>query len=209
MEIDITKNDPVEVTTEAGNKYRLYRHGELHPKSPKPDDIKNRVYLRSQELYGKGLNTVEYYERYYQIKPKDKSKIIKLWYSTNKDYDYIVDCVFLEDCIPFNAEDNRQHLIPREEYKTEYQWKHEDDRSIKPDAEPVVIEFWSLEQHKYITAYFYHISDTEPTAYKTEYQWKLDGRKVKDYNDFQKRTFNINGIVKTYKYYHKDNTYLI
>ena len=30
---------------------------------------------------------------------------------------------FLEDCVPFDAEDNRQHLIPREEYKTEYQWK--------------------------------------------------------------------------------------
>lgn len=40
MEIDITKNDPVEFTTSAGNTYRLYRHGELHPRSPKPDDIK-------------------------------------------------------------------------------------------------------------------------------------------------------------------------
>lgn len=208
MIIDLKSSDPIEITTEAGNKYRLYRHGELHPKSPKPDDVRNRVYLRSQELYGKGLNTVEYYERYRQVKPKDKSKIIKLWYSKDKDYDYIVDCVFLEDCIPFNEEDNRQHLIPREEYKTEYQWKHEDDRSIKPGAEPVVIEFWSQKKREDIQAEFYHISDTEPTVYKTEYQWKLDGRKVRNKKDYQERTFNIHGIDKTYRYYHRDNTYL-
>lgn len=209
MDIDITKNDPVEYTTSAGNTYRLYRHGELFPRSPKPDDVKNRVYFRSQNLKNKVFSTVEDYARYNHVKPKDKSKIIKLWYSKDKGYDYIVDCVFLEDCVPFDAEDNRQHLIPREEYKTEYQWKHEDDRSIKPEAEPVVIEFYSQKKREDIRAEFYHISDTEPTAYKTEYQWQLDGRKVRNKKDYQERTFNIHGIDKTYKYYHRDNTYLI
>lgn len=101
MEIDITKNDPVEITTEAGNTYRLYRHGELYPRSPKPDDIKNRVYFRSQKLGSKVFSTVEDYARYNRVKPKDDSKIIKLWYSKDKGYDYIVDCVFFRGLCTF------------------------------------------------------------------------------------------------------------
>lgn len=205
MEIDVTRNDPIEITTEAGNKYRLYRHGELYPKSPKPDDIKNRVYLRSQELYGNGLNTVECYERFSQVKPKDKSKIIKLWYSKDKDYDYIVDCVFLEDCIPFDEEDNRQHLIPREEYKTAYQWKTEDDRDIKAGAVPIHKEFET--KRDYVIADYYHISDTEPIVYRTKNQWKERCRGVKYNADFIERVLLLSGVEKPVKFYHEKDTY--
>lgn len=266
MKIDVTRNDPVEVTTEAGNTYRLYRHGELYPRSPKPDDIKNRVYFRSQELKNGVFSTVEDYASYNHVKPKDDSKIIKLWYSKEKGYDYIVDCVFLEDCVPFTEEEKRERLIPREEYKTAYQWKIEDDREVKAGVKPVVKEFWSEKDYENIRAEYYHISDTEPIVYRTknqwrelergikagadfierdliidgveipvkfyheqdtyslndqeacdeyggdlrtERQWEQAGRLIKNKKLYEKKTFNIHGTEKTYKYYHRDNTYLI
>lgn len=204
MEIDVTKSDPINITTEAGTVYRLYRHGELHPRSKQADEMRNRVYLSSQDVYGEILNSVEYYEYTKQVKPKDESKIIKLWKSTANDS--LVDCIFLEDCIPFSEEEKRERLIPREEYKTAYQWKEEEDREIKAGAVPVHKEFFIKKD--YVEADYYHISDTEPIVYRTKRQWRVNfDRLVKPDAPFIEKILKINGEDIKVKFYLIEDTY--
>ena len=205
MNIDLKSTDPIKITTEAGNTYELFRYINLHPKSRKPDDYKNKIFFRDQKhLSEKIFDTVFNCAMRYQIKPKSKDKILKIYRSVACSDD-VLECVFLEDCIPFEEEDFRFYMIPREEFKTAYQWKTEDDRDIKAGAVPIHKEFET--KRDYVIADYYHISDTEPIVYKTKNQWKDRCCGVKYNADFIERELVLSGVKKSVKFYHEKDTY--